>query len=273
MLVTAPTHPLGCSRCDAYGRSKQVDRNFSFYLICQLVFAAAALQWMPTFSIRLGVGGVFALLATLFAMALLLLRYLPSANESSSGHLHRARAGSAAWIGLAATLIYFVAQGAVWAYLELIGERGGIGRQAVATGVAVSTLVGLAGPTTAAALGPRFGRVAPLFVGLCMSLAALYLLSSSLDSIRFVGAACLFNVAWNFIAPYQIASIAAADRSGRVVGWAASASLAGLAIGPLVAALALDAASFAGVLWLSAGLCILSFVGFIPALSKTIHAA
>jgi hypothetical protein len=162
-------------------------------------------------------------------------------------------------------MTYCAAQGAVWAYLELIGEWGGVARGTVATGLAVSMVVAFAGPTTAAFVGARFGRALPLLASLCLTLVALYLLSSSLNSVRFISAASLFNFAWNLSTPYQYASIAASDQSGRVIGLAASASLAGLAIGPLMAALSLDSTHFVNILWWSAALCVLSYVAFVPA--------
>jgi hypothetical protein len=245
-----------------------VDRTFALFLVCNLLFGAAALHWMPAVTGAVGVPGVFALLAGLFVLSLLLCRYLPLSIENLSTQSNNVQTQSAAWIALAAGLIYSVAQGAVWQYLELIGERDGLARQTVATAVAFSTLAAISAPLVAAVVGPRFGRAWPLFISLCMTLAALYLLGLSLDARRFVVAACLFQIGWNFSAPYQPALIAACDQSGRVVAWLAMSALAGWAAGLAAGAVAFQAAGFTGVLWLGATLSILSFVGFAPALRK-----
>jgi hypothetical protein len=248
------------------GQSTQVDRNFGYFLICQLLFAAAALQWMPALSEALGAGGMFALLAGLFAVSLLLTSHLPrSTKEFATASAQCARVGLPSYIALIATFAYFAAQGAVWAYLELIGERGDVARQTVATAVAVSALAALAGPAAAVILRSKFGRALPMIASLGANLFALYLLGSPLTPLRFILAACLFNTAWNLSVPYQLASIAAADPSGRVVGWAAPASLAGFAIGPPIAALAMEVAGgLGGVLWSGAVLGTLSVLGFVP---------
>ena len=105
---------------------------------------------------------------------------------------------------------------------------------------------------------------------LTTTLFALYLLGSSLTPLRFVLAACLFNAAWNLSVPYQLASIAAADPSGRVVGWAAPASLAGFAIGPPIAAFIMEAAGgLGGVLWSCAVLGTLSILEFLSVWAST----
>ena len=109
---------------------------------------------------------------------------------------------------------------------------------------------------------PRFGRVPPVSVGVCAGVTALYLLGVSQGVVRFTSAACLFNSAWNFTIPYQLASIAGVDRSGYVTGWAAPVTAAGLAIGPFAATFAFRSGSLEGVLWLAAALGLLSMVFF-----------
>jgi MFS transporter, DHA1 family, inner membrane transport protein len=248
------------------GQSRHVERNFSFYLICQQVLGAAALWGMPALPSTVAVRGVFGTLAGLLIVALLFARHLSLARYGGTRQPDGVQAADkAAWIGLGALLIYYISEGAVWAYLELIGERGGVPRQVVATALVVCTLAALVGAAAAAAIGPRFGRARLVLTGLAAGLASLYLLGSTLSSARFILAACLFNGAWNFSTPYLLASIAAVDRSGNVMSWTASASLAGFSLGPLMAAVALQTVSLTGVLGLSAGLCLISFVAFAPA--------
>jgi predicted MFS family arabinose efflux permease len=246
-------------------RSSQVDRYFGIYTVSQLVFGAIALHWMPAFSSAVGIQGMFALLSALFALSLLLTRYLPTSIESPADSVaNGTRTHAAAWIALVAIVIYFSGQVAVWAYLELLGDHDELPRQTVASAIALSSLVGIAGPLIVTFIGARFGRAMPLLLGLCVSLAALYRFSGSPDASQFVVAVCLFSIAWNFCSSYQPGLIADADPSGRAVRWVAFATLAGIAIGPSAGALVLEDASFDAVLWVSGALSILGFVGFIP---------
>ena len=251
------------------GQSRQVDRNFSLYLICQLLLSAVAFQWMPAVSAVVGVAGIFTALGVLFAVSLWPNRILPAGKLQAAGvPLANTPLGFAAWMGLAGTLIYFVAQGSVWAYFELIGERGGVTAQQASSGLAVATLVGLLGPGAAALSGARFGRLGPTVLGIGVQLYSLYLLAAtSLTPLRFTFAACVFNVAWNFTIPFQYATIATVDRSGRAIGWAAPISFAGFSLGPVAAATLVNQTNFAGVLWLSAVLFVVSLLGFAPAWS------
>jgi hypothetical protein len=245
------------------GRSRHVDRNFSIYVVCQGLFGAVALKLVPPLVQVIGVAGIFGALAILYVAAAILPSWFPSSGDlaHSTG---APRVSGVAWAGLTAVLVFFVAQGAVWGYLELIGRRGGVAASSVESGVSLSVIIGMSGPLTAAVLGERFGRLGPLIAGTVMTLTALVLLGSSLDAFRFSIAACLYNIAWNFTIPYQLAVLADADPSGKALVWAAPASLAGLAVGPSVAAVALGTGGLEAVLWLCAALIVGSLIGLTP---------
>jgi predicted MFS family arabinose efflux permease len=253
------------------GRSRSVDRNFAIYVVCQVLFGAGAIAIMPSLETWVGTAGVFAILAAVLTVLLPIYRFLPSRRyRASVQEPGRSKPSSgAAWVGLSSVFVFFVAQGAIWAYIEVIGVRGGVDPQAAADGLAIATLIGLCGPATAAVAGSRFGRLFPLMIALAIAITASLLLSAPLTVARFGLAACLFSIAWNLNIPYQLSSIAAADKSGSVVGWAASVSLAGLAVGPPVAATTLEHTGLPGVIWLSAALCILSLICLMPALMLT----
>jgi hypothetical protein len=214
---------------------------------------------------------MFTLLAAFFAASLLTVGKLPAfeVGPAPASPGESASTGFAAWMGLAGTLIYFVALSAVWAYFELIGEHGGVTPQMAASGLALSTLVGLLGPGAAALLGGRFGRLGPSVAGVAVGLFSLQLLSVvPLGPVRFTCAACLFNIAWNFTVPFLFGTLSVVDRSGRAVGWAAPISFAGFSLGPVVAAMLLSAGSFALVLAFSAAVSVVSLLGFAPAWTK-----
>ena len=258
----------GCSISACYvifGQSKHVDRNFSYFLICQQVLGAITLPWMPTLSSLLGVAGIFACLASLLAFAVAATRLLPPADSCSLEGRKEAHARATAWLALFSLFVYFVSASAVWAYIELIGESSGVAQQAAATGLAIASLAGIAGPTVAAVLETRFGRAIPFSIGICVGLISLYMLGFSRTPLRFACAASLFNIAWNYCVPYQFASLAAVDRSGRLVSWAAGISTAGYAVGPMAAALAVTDAGFGNVLWLSAAFSVVSLFALFPA--------
>jgi predicted MFS family arabinose efflux permease len=239
------------------GRSHHVTRNFSFYLISQGMLGAVALVALPTLNEAFGGRAIFGVLAVTFALALAFLSSLPKAFAAPSDQ-PRASGQVAGWIGIGALLLFFAAQGAIWSYLESIGTRSGHTGQAVASSIALSSLVGLSGPLLAAILGNRVGNVIPIIGGSVLSVAALGAFGVRLDLVAFALAACTFNFAWNFVIPFQLEIIAAADADGGVIGWAAPASFGGLALGPALAGLLLETSGLTSIMVLSGVLLLVS---------------
>jgi predicted MFS family arabinose efflux permease len=66
-------------------------------------------------------------------------------------------------------------------------------------------------------------------------LAAIALLAGQPGIVRYAAAAFLFKFAWTFALPFILASLAAADRSGRLINAANMVIGGGLALGPLLA--------------------------------------
>lgn len=253
------------------GRSKKVDRNFSLFLLCQGTVGAIALKTLPALTSTVNAGGIFLSLAMAYAASLLLAIALPASGVRPDSPSLSHRSGIAAWAGLVGIFAFFVAQGGVWAYLELIGVRGGVEPERVSDGVALSVLIGLSGPFIAAVMGAKLGRAIPLCMGLAVTLIALSLLDSDLNAVRFTLGVCLFNMAWNFTIPYQLSTLSVVDPAGYAVSWAASTSLAGLAVGAPFAAGIYGINGFSGVLWSSGALCVLSVALLVPVLLKSFH--
>jgi hypothetical protein len=274
MLATGAGAGVAIATCFVVlGNAKDVDRSFSLYNVTQLVFGAAALQWLPAISSHIGVRGLFSALAALFVAALLLTRPLFTPAPVASVEVRQGTPRTSARVALPAITVYFAAQCLVWAYLELIGTRQGLPLQYIVSAIALSSLVALLGPTLALLIGARFGRVAPLAIGLTVSLIAVYLLADVQDLTTFTTAACLFNVAWNLSSCFFPAIVAGADPSARLMKWVALATLLGVSVGPLLGALIVPVLGLAGVLASGAVLSVFSFIGFLPACLATPGAA
>lgn len=251
------------------GRSQQADRSFAIFLLCQGAFSAVCLKSVPALTALVGVSGIFVLLGILYAAALATTPILPATSDDPHRRLPPARMHASSYAALVGILVFFIGQGGVWAYLELIGTQRGLDAATVSSGLALSTLLGLSGPTSAALLGQRLGRMVPLCVALTVAWIALYLLGTGVSGARFTLGACLFNIAWNFSIPYQLAILSQNDSNQAALAWAAATSLAGLAIGPMVASVVFHPYGAHGVLWLCGALYAASVIALGPALPGT----
>jgi hypothetical protein len=99
-----------------------------------------------------------------------------------------------------------------------------------------------------------------LLAGYAMMLAAIALLAGQPGIARYAVAAFLFKFAWTFALPFILASLAAADRSGRLINAANMVIGGGLALGPLLAGHLIQAGGFAPMLATGFALGALSLV-------------
>jgi len=248
------------------GLTDKPDRNFGYLIMWVLLYGAAGLYVMPSMFAWNGMVGVLVFLTLFPLTALPLLKAMPvdgdtaAQVEADAVNLPRALQGSA----LLAMLLYFVAQGVMWAYLFLIGVAGGLPEQQVASGLTFSQVAGVGGAMLAAALGSRFGRWRPLTVGILGGAASLLFLIGRFEYAAFSLWVCVYNFFWNMTHPFLLGSMASFDRRGRVVVNAVAMQMVGLAIGPALAASVISDGHYAPVNWIAIGLFVASWLCILP---------
>lgn len=209
------------------------DRSFGHLIIVVLLYGALGIFGLPTAALLLGAKGIFVLLALMAAAGLPLLAFIvePTSTDGATQNRdpHIGRPG----LLLGAVFLFFLGQGVVWAFLSLIGERMGIAPQAVANGLTVAQLAGIAG-AYAASLGQRIGHRLLIAIGAIGCIAPLAVMTLRLDAVGYGLSISIFNAAANLMTPLLIAIIAGFDSDGKLVQRAAALQMLGLAIGPAV---------------------------------------
>lgn len=250
----------------AIGLTRDPDRNFGYLIMWVLTYGAIALLLMPSAYALTGMDGVLWFFALFPLAALPFVRWLPVTGETAAPVEADAVNLPAGMKGVAlfAMLAYFLAQGVVWAYLFLIGTAGGLTEQQVANGLTISQFAGIAGALSAALLGSRFGRSAPLTLGILAGAACLYFLVGRLEFLVFALAAGVYNFAWNLTHPFLLAAMASFDPRGRVVVYAVAMQMIGLAVGPGLAATVVREGYYVNVNRLGAVLFVASLALILP---------
>ncbi len=250
----------------AIGLTDDPDRNFGYLIMWVLIYGAIALLAMPTAYALVGMTGVLWFFAIFAACALPVVRFLPMSGETRAqveADAINLPQGLKA-VALVAMLSYFLAQGVVWAYLFLIGVAAGVTEQNVANGLTISQFLGIAGAFTAAMLGNRIGRSAPLTLGILAGATSLLFIIGEFDFLVYAVAVGVYNYAWNMVHPFLLASMASFDRRGRVVVYAVAMQMIGLAIGPYLAATVISEGVYANVNGLGIALFLLSLFLILP---------
>ena len=240
----------------ALGITRNPDRSFGIYLFFALIFSAAALYIFPLLVDAGGHAVVFIILISISLVNILLLPWLaPKAKdpEPGNGQVENKLSFVLIGIGLVMVTLFFIAQGAIWAYLERIGLAANIELETVGAALAFSALAGIAGAGLATVLGNKFGRAIPVTLGIAVQTLSMLMLTTSLGVTGFIVAVMMFNFSWNLCQPYFSGIMSALDPQGRAVVLMGSIQTIGVSIGPFIAALIIMPGEFDAISYLGIG--------------------
>jgi hypothetical protein len=254
----------------------QPDRNIGIYIVAALVSGAAVLRIYPAVASEQDVAGIYGFLAVTALLAACVTRALPSGRNQLVSFSNRPGTWSARRVrtttklaGVAGILTYFLGVGTIWANIARLGAMRGLDPTAVGSALGVASLMGGAGGVGSIILANRFGRfwpVATLFAG---SLGAMALLDLTITRIAFAIAASLVLFGWNFSYPYMIGTMMTLDETAALVPLAGAMQLLGIALGPLLAAIALGAATYAYAPAIGAACFVTASVLLVPIVRMT----
>lgn len=251
----------------ALGVEANPDRAFAWYLVAAMTAAAVILFALPSIQASVGTRPVFAAIGIIAGLSLWPVRWMPAFPPGTSrpGEGHFRIHWPMALLALTGVLLYFVAQGAVWSYFELIGHANGIAPQTIGTALALSSIAGIAGALLAALLPAGVGRTWPLLGGAVVSLASFLLLIGHVGATGLVVSGLAFNLGWNFCQPLLSGICASADRGGRIVCAMGSIQTIGYGLGPAFAAALLHDGNYAPVIHMAVAFLAVSLLAVVPA--------
>lgn len=254
------------------GLTQNPDRNIGLLVATLLTYGAIGLWVMPTVFQWGGVEVLMAALAVFYALGFCFVGQVPCSNQrearcaqvESDAFIFSWSVKSASLLGM---LSYSLAIGLVWIYILLVGIDAGIEEQAAANILTVSQFVGIAGALMPAIFQLRFGRLAPLMLGILGGAAGIGLLLGQPTLVLFAAGVCVFNFLWNLTIPYLMSNMASLDDSGQVIVIAVSVQMVGYAIGPFWAAQLLGQGGYDLINTVGIGLFVLSAALLVPGLS------
>ena len=226
-----------------------IDRNYGFWAVLQLIVGAAGLYLLPGFIPAYGLAAPFLTITVLALLVLPLVKRFPEngrAAGATPGKHNKLFLGLAGLLGI---FIYYGGQAAVWAYIERVGIAAGIDPVSVGSVLSASLLAAVLGAALATWLGDRWGRRLPVVASMVCSATGISLLWGVQSVYPYFIAACLFNAAWYFCLPYLSAIIANIDTDGRLVIGLAIVFPSALAAGPALTTWVLAGAGYGPVLW------------------------
>lgn len=215
------------------------DRYMGLFVTVQVLFQSLGFVMAPSLFAAMGVDGFYYLFAISALLMMPLLRTILRNGYASSVAFQTATrhpaSGYALLLVLFAMSVFFVGQGAFWAFGERIGMAAGLDGQSVARALAFTAIASLFGAVLSAWLDVRYGRFWPILAAVLLQLVTLALLVAELSPWLFTALFSIFAFAWNFGIAFQVGVMAALDRRGSYTALVPAFQCAGLAIGPSLA--------------------------------------
>ena len=258
------------------GSTSDPDRNFGFVISSQVAFGVVALSTLPRLTeLFASVGGMYIPLAGLAGVGLLFVRFVPQGPATYEGAAAETKSGSLALpvTSLVAMMIWCCGLGAMWGFIGLIAQAGGIEMVQSGTALAISSAVAIAGSLGAATLAAKgVGRFMPVTIALLAQMAMAWLLQGEMNFVEMVIKASIFQIFWNMTGPFYMGAIAASDTGGKIAVLIPAAQTSGFFIGPIVVGSFLSDGNLSVANYVTIAFCAISLAIFIP-LSARLKAA
>jgi predicted MFS family arabinose efflux permease len=208
---------------------------------------------------------IFALYALLAGVSFVLLARMRLPSTASSGHSGDVRRGlprPTELIGLLSIGLSFIAYGAVWAFLPLLGVAHKLPASGVANATSIFAFVSLLGSIAIGSVPEHVPRWLLGGMSLILVMGGLYALYG-FGTLRAYTLGCaLCGFYWPFNMPLILGVLARLDTTGRASVLGGSMSTAGSALGPMIAGALIHSADYRPVGWMAAIMCAAAF-GFL----------
>jgi MFS family permease len=168
------------------------------------------------------------------------------------------------WLGLIASIVFFVNVFGFWAFVERIGQAAELPANTIGLALGISQIMTIVGALAAALASDRYGRYWPLLIVLIGQSMALFALIGKFGAVTFFVSMGAFQALFVVAVSYQMGAIAKLDIKGRYLVMMTAAQGLGAAIGPAVAAAMIrEGNDYSGIMLMAALLCLISTLLFL----------
>lgn len=140
------------------------------------------------------------------------------------------------WLGLLASVIFFINIFGLWGFIERMGQAAGLPAKTIGLALGTAQIMAIFGALSAAWASDRFGRTLPLLFVLIGQAIVLWILLGQFTSMSFFIATGVFQALFVIGVSYQMGAIAKIDLQGKYLVLMTAAQGLGAAFGPSISA-------------------------------------
>ena len=251
----------------ALGDNKEPDRAFGLAQAVQGVLMLAAFAAAPYLLQAWDAGALYYMLAVGAVVMMVALVRFPahgvdrtaSAGQDAQG----VRQTFLIWLGLVASVVFFINVFGFWTFVERIGNAAELPANTIGLALGASQIMAIIGALVAAVMSDRYGRYLPLLMVLIGQCAVLFALLGQFGTVTYFVSTGMFQALFIVAVSYQMGAIAKLDVKGRYLVMMTAAQGLGAAFGPAVAAgLIGEGNDYSGIMQMAAGCCFISTLVF-----------
>lgn len=219
--------------------SAEVQKGYSIFLISEGVFSSSMFYSGALLSQRFGLTVIFLTLPAVTLLGTILMLSLPTTQLAAGSSLGRAaygRIGIYPILGLIALLVFFSGQSCMMASALALGRAAGISAQTASATVAVGVIIGLLGAIASRLLGERFGVRWPILCATATLALMVFAMTQFGGPMMFYVGVPWLQLTTFFVVPYFFTMLARLDTTGRMASIGPAFLIAGVAVGPSLAA-------------------------------------
>ncbi len=235
----------------ALGDNREPDRAFGIAQAMQGLLMGVMFVYAPPLMGKLGVFGVFYMMAGLAVLTMLCLTRFPNQGvitlEHQASTSNHASATPLLYLGLFGGFVYYLAVFGFWGFIERMGQQAGLDPQTIGNALGVSQIAAIIGALLAAVAAQRFGRTLPILLALIGQLWVLWTLVGQFSSFSFYAGACIYQGLYVMATSYQLGVIATLDNQGKFIVLMTALQGFGASLGPSIAAALLSSSGYTAI--------------------------
>ena len=218
-------------------RTVDPDKIFGMLLAVQYSFGSLGIWTVPRLVDAFGHMAVFGVLSLFSIMTLLILPFIPDVKTKKINET--GFKFNISYLLIFALLALFLFQASNMGVADYAFELGKdiVVNNEVSNMLTIANIISISGGILVYIIGTKYGRTAPLVVGISISAIFTFLLHYSSNISIYFLANTVTGIAWAFVIPYILGLCASFDSHGQMAALAGFISKVGLATGPLVGAL------------------------------------
>lgn len=221
------------------GDTRSPGRNYAVGIGLTIALSTLFFLVLPNLIDAYGMQVIFQTHAALSLLIMPALIWIPNTvQKAENNQLQRIdREGLIKLISIfVAFSLFTAAEGAIWAYLETLGNQSGFSDQAVGRILAVTQIAGVVAALFAAWLSTRIGRSWPMLGGLAVFALGSVLLTLA-TPVTYMAGAIITQFIYIFLVPYYLLVCVETDVTKRYFVLSTPFKLAGFTLGPALISL------------------------------------